>query len=308
MPNVMIDKLRMMAIFQAVAEAGSFRAAAKRLGLSPSVVSHHVSQFEAQLGLPLLYRSTRRMSLTDAGRDLLEASQRMSVAAEEGLAAIHRRTANPSGRLRLAINTATAQWPYSEIWTRFARAYPDIQLDMKFADDYVQLEGSGFDVAIRGTSTGFADSSYRARKLGKVRLCMFCAPEYARARPVPRHINDLADWGRIEFIPVPWAQMATSEAGEVPDTTPPVVLSADNFTMARAFVDAGLGFMVETVPVVMEDFRAGRLVQILPERPLRHIEVFAVYPANAARDSLARVLVDFLLDQRWLEDHGWEQP
>ncbi|MEJ6390296.1 LysR family transcriptional regulator [Gymnodinialimonas ulvae] len=304
----MIDKLRMMAIFQAVAEAGSFRAAAKRLNLSPSVISHHISQFEAQLGVPLLYRSTRRMSLTDAGRDLLGASQRMSTAAVEGLAALERRKRNPSGRLRLTSNTAAAHHPYSEIWTRFARAYPDIQLEMHFSDARVPLEGSGFDVAIRGTSSGLDDSSYHARKLGQLRLCMFCSPDYARARPAPRDIDDLADWGRIEYLPVPWQVLATSEAGDVPKTTPRVVQSFDNFTMARAFVEAGLGFMVETLPLVMEDLRTGRLVQILPERPLKHIEAFAVYPANAGRDSLARLLVDFLLDQRWLSDHGWESP
>ena len=304
----MIDKLRMMAIFQTVAEAGSFRAAAKRLNLSPSVISHHISQFEADLGLPLLYRSTRRMSLTDAGRDLLDASQRMSTAAQEGLTALERRKRNPSGRLRLTSNTATAHYPYSEIWTRFARAYPDIQLDMQFSDTRVPLEGSGFDVAIRGTSSGLDDSSYRALNLGKVRLCMFCSPEYARARPVPRHIDDLADWGRVQYLPVPWHVAAISDTGEVPECTPPVVQSFDNFTMARTFVEAGLGFMVETLPLVMEDIREGRLVQILPERPLKHIEVFAVYPANAGRDSLARLLVDFLRDQRWLENHGWELP
>ncbi len=302
----MIDKLRMMAIFQAVAEAGSFRAAAAHLNLSPSVVSHHISQFEAQLGVPLLYRSTRRMSLTDAGRDLLNASQRMSVAAEEGLAALERRKRNPAGRLRLTCNTATAHFPYSELWTRFARAYPDIQLDIQFSDTRVPLEGSGFDVAIRGTSTGLDDSSYRARRLGQVRLCMFCSPDYARARPVPRHIDDLADWGLIEYLPVPWAVAATSDDGEVPDRAPRVVQSFDNFTMARTFTEAGLGFMIETLPLVMEDFRAGRLVQILPERRLKPVEVFAVYPANAGRDSLARLLVDFLLDQRWLEAYGWE--
>jgi DNA-binding transcriptional LysR family regulator len=302
----MIDKLRMMAIFQAVAEAGSFRAAAAHLNLSPSVVSHHISQFEAQLGVPLLYRSTRRMSLTDAGRDLLNASQRMSVAAEEGLAALERRKRNPAGRLRLTCNTATAHFPYSELWTRFARAYPDIQLDIQFSDTRVPLEGSGFDVAIRGTSTGLDDSSYRARRLGQVRLCMFCSPDYARARPVPRHIDDLADWGLIEYLPVPWAVAATSDDGEVPDRAPCVVQSFDNFTMARTFTEAGLGFMIETLPLVMEDFRAGRLVQILPERRLKPVEVFAVYPANAGRDSLARLLVDFLLDQRWLEAYGWE--
>lgn len=302
----MIDKLRMMAIFQTVAEAGSFRAAARQLGLSPSVISHHVSQFEAQLGLPLLYRSTRRMSLTDAGRDLLAASKRMSHAAEEGLAAIQRHTARPSGRLRMTVNTATAHHPYSRIWTGFARAYPDVQLEMNFLDARVPLEGSGFDIAIRGTTAGLDDSSYRARKLGRLRLCLFCSADYARARPKPRHIDDLADWDMIQYIPVPWTSLATSDAGEVPDRTPRVAMSCDSFAMARAFVDAGFGIMVETMPLVAEDLRAGRLVELLPERPLKAIDVYAIFPANAPKDGLARLAVDHLLDQGWLEDMGWE--
>ena len=101
----MIDKLRTMAIFQAVAELGSFRQAAKKLALSPSVISHHVSQLEAQIGMPLLYRSTRRMSLTDAGVDLLAASQKMTAAAQEGLASIQRRTTQPVGKLTIACPT-----------------------------------------------------------------------------------------------------------------------------------------------------------------------------------------------------------
>ena len=107
----MIDQLRAMAIFQAVAEAGSFRQAAAKLRLSPSVVSHHITQFEARLGTPLLYRSTRRISLTEAGTDLLRASQQMSRAAQEGLAAINRRVSQPQGRLSITVNTSAANRP-----------------------------------------------------------------------------------------------------------------------------------------------------------------------------------------------------
>ncbi len=297
----MIDKLRMMAIFQAVAEAGSFRAAAKRLGLSPSVVSHHVSTFEGQLGLPLLYRSTRRISLTDAGRELLEASQRMTRAAEDGLAGVNRRTEQPSGKLKVALNASTAHPPASDIFVRFAKAYPKVQLQLNFEDRRVPLEGSDFDVAIRGTATGLDDSSYRARKLGQLPLCLFASPTYLSGRPTPREIDELADWDLIELIPVPWKVLVCDAHGHSPVTEPKVAATCNNYAMARNFVDQGLGMMVETLPLVAQAFRSGDLVQILPERPLAQIEVFAVYPANAGEDTLARLLVDFMVEHRWVQ-------
>lgn len=144
----MIDKLRMMAISQTVAELGSFRAAAKKLNLSPSVISHHVTQLATQLGLPLLYRSTRRILLTQAGHDLLAASQRMTHAAQEGLMAINRRMTEPVGKLSVTLATATAHHPWADLHLKFARAYPKVQLSMNFTDQRVGLEGSKFDMAI----------------------------------------------------------------------------------------------------------------------------------------------------------------
>lgn len=146
----MIDHLRNMAIFQCVAELGSFRKAAARLNLSPSVVSHHVSKLEDQLGTPLLYRSTRRMSLTESGAELLAAAQRMSAAATEGISVLRRRADRPTGTLSVTAATATAHPPFSENYTRFSAAYPDVQLSVHLTDSNVKLEASGFDVAIRG--------------------------------------------------------------------------------------------------------------------------------------------------------------
>ncbi|MEX0347806.1 MAG: LysR family transcriptional regulator [Paracoccaceae bacterium] len=303
----MIDQLRMMAIFQAVAELGSFRAAAKRLNLSPSVISHHVSQLEGQLGLPLLYRSTRRMSLTDAGQDLLAASQRMTKAAQEGLASMNSRVEQPVGKLSITLNTASAHRPYADIYTRFSRAYPKVQLSLSFTDRAVQLEGSKFDVAIRGTAKGLDDSSYHARKLGRLNLCIFASRDYAYARPPVNGIDDLADWDRIEFLPIPWVHLATTTDGIAPTRAPRIAISCDSYAMARNYVDDGHGFMVETYPLVADDIRSGKLVELLPDIKLRPIEIFAVYPANAPKDSLARLFVDFLQEQHWLTELGFER-
>lgn len=300
----MIDQLRAMAIFQAVAESGSFRQAARKLNLSPSVISHHISQLEDQLGLPLLYRSTRRMSLTDAGADLLAASQRMTSAAQEGLAAINRRVEQPVGKLSMTINVSSAHRPYTDLYTGFARAYPKVQLSIHITDESVPLEGSEYDIAIRGRTTNLDDSSYKARKLVSLQFCIFASPDYVRARPPLRSLDDLATWDRIACPPVPWAAMATTADGIAPAREPRTILSCDNFGMARAFVEDGLGFMIETWPLVAEDIRAGRLVHLLPNVRLRPIDVYAIYPANAPRDSLARLFVDYMMEQDWVLETG----
>jgi DNA-binding transcriptional LysR family regulator len=139
-----------MAVFQAVADAGSFRGGAKRLGLSPSVVSHHVTQLEMQLGVALLYRSTRRLSLTDAGTDLLASARRMTQAADDGLASIQRRRDQPAGRLRVTVPSGGQHPSFGLRLPEFIRRYPGIILSVNFTDTFADLGGSDFDLAIRG--------------------------------------------------------------------------------------------------------------------------------------------------------------
>lgn len=290
----MIDHLRNMAIFQCVAELGSFRKAAERLSLSPSVVSHHVSKLEDQLGTPLLYRSTRRMSLTEAGEKLLEATQRMSVAAAEGLSAATRRADRPAGTLKITAATPTAHSPFVENYTRFSAAYPDVHLDVHLTDSNVPLEGSGFDVAIRGWARDLEDSSYKARKIGQLQLCFFASRGYADVRPRPHTLDDLSGWDRVRARPIPWSRITGTEAKREPK----VVLTTDNYAMARRYVEDGFGFMAEAYELVAEDIRTGRLVHLLPDVPLPQIDVYAVYPANSPKDSLAHLFVDHISTHR----------
>ncbi|WP_420862559.1 LysR family transcriptional regulator [Algirhabdus cladophorae] len=294
-----------MAIFQTVAELGSFRQAANKLNLSPSVISHHISKLEEDLGTPLLYRSTRRMSLTDAGVALLAASQRMTAAAIDGLAAVQRRASQPTGTLTIAASTPFSHSPYVETFTRFAQSYPDVHLSIQLEDRSVPLEGSNIDVAIRGRTDNLDDSTYKARKLGSVHFCVFAAPSYVHSKPTPQSMDDLADWDWIQSPPVPWSTFATLADGTAPERIPHIVTTCSNFTMARKFVDEGLGFMIETYPLVADDFRAGRLVHILPQVKLRPIDVYAIYPTNSPQDGLAHLFIDFMMDQIWATEYGF---
>ena len=301
----MIDQLRTMAIFQAVAELGSFRQAAQKLHLSPSVISHHVSKLEEELGTPLLYRSTRRMSLTDAGIELLSASQRMTAAALDGLSAVQLRAKQVKGTLTIAAATPFSHSPYIETFTRFAQAFPGVHLKVQLEDQSIPLEGSAIDVAIRGRTYDLDDSSYKARKLGNVEFCVFAALSYVQGRPVAKSMDDLADWDWIQSPPMSWSAFATLADGTVPERTPRIAATCNNFTMARKFVGEGLGFMIETYPLVADDFRAGNLVQLVPHIKLRPIDVYAIYPANSPKDGLAHLFIDFMMEQSWTTEHGF---
>lgn len=301
----MIDQLRTMAIFQSVAELGSFRQAAATLHLSPSVISHHVSKLEEELGTPLLYRSTRRISLTNAGAELLAASQRMTAAALDGISAVQRNAKHATGTLTIAAPTAFSQGPYVDAFTRFAQSFPDVHLKVQLDDQTIPLEGSAIDVAIRGQTRDLDDSSYKARKLGNLHFCVFAAPSYVQGRPNPKSMDDLADWDWIQSSPLPWSAYATLADGTAPQLSPRTVATCNNFAIARKFVDEGLGFMIETYPLVADDFRSGRLVHLVPQLELRPIDVFAIYPANSPKDGLARLFIEFMLDQAWTAEHSF---
>ncbi len=304
----MIDQLRMMAIFQAVAEAGSFRGAAKKLGLSPSVVSHHITQFEDRLGTPLLYRSTRRMSLTDAGTELLAASQRMTRAAQEGLAAVNRRVSQPRGKLSITLNTSSARRPVADIYAGFARTYPKIELSLHITDHYVPLEGSPYDLAIRGSSSGLDDSAYKARALGSARFCVFATPEYVAARPPVHSLEDLVTWDWIQTPQVPWSTYTRMAGCPPSDTAPRIAMSCDNFEMGLNFVKAGLGFALEFKLHILDELRDGTLVEVLPAVRMPTLDIFAVYPANAPADSPARLFIEYMLAQDWILEGGHFLP
>jgi DNA-binding transcriptional LysR family regulator len=118
----------------------------------------------------------------------------------------------------------------------------------------------------------------------------------------------LAGWDWIEFVQVPWAQLMTTLDGHVPNFEPRIAVSCDSFMMAKNFVLDGQGFMIELYPAVVDEFKFGKLVHLLPDLKLRPLDVFAVYPAKTPKDSLARIYIDFIMDQKWLLDFGWKRP
>jgi DNA-binding transcriptional LysR family regulator len=290
----MIDDLRALAIFAKVAEAGSFSAAGRALGLSTSVISHHVKALETRHGVSLFRRSTRALSLTGEGTKLLDAAKRMVEAAEEGLDAIADISADPAGALRLTAPAFLTNSPQeSAIW-QFASRYPNVAVTLYRSDEQINLIAEGFDMAIRLGS--MRDSALRRRKIGSFERCLVAAPSYLKTIEKPVCPEDLTrcDFVLLEML----SDKFVLKRGKRKVTVQPEKsrILVNSVSGARSAVLAGLGIQKLPLSEVEEDLAAGRLVRVLPEWSLPTLDIYAVWPESSHRSSLVRLLLECLLN------------
>ncbi len=288
----MLDTLRPMAVFAKTVEAGSFRAAATALRLSPSVVSHHIAQLEARLGVALLYRSTRRLSLTREGEQLFQAARKMSAAAESGIDALSNLIRQPAGELRITAPAVLGNASLVEDLAAFAREYPRIRLSLSFSDVRQDMISGGFDVAIR---MGWMKSSnLKSKKLFEVRRILVAAPSYVSARPRARKPSDLANWEWLHLTPLVHAATFRRKSATPTkiDFTPRITV--DDAVALYRLSKTGLGLAMVPEFLASNDLATGNMKLVLPGWDIETLNVYAVWPPNAPRTSLTMRLVSFL--------------
>lgn len=287
----MIDDLRAMVVFAKTVESGSFRAAATAMNLSPSVVSHHVSQLEERLGVALLYRSTRRLSLTQDGTALFEHAKVMLAAAESGLNAIVHRSDEPIGTLSVTLPAFLARSPLVEGMAEFAKAYPKVRLAMDFSDLKQDLIRDGIDLAIR--IGPLQDSGLKSKKLFDIERRLVIAPA-AMGKQNPLVPEDLQDWPWIGLRMRPNHRTLTNAGGEVRQINFEPRVVVNSLDAVRQLAVSGLGLATPPSFLVEEDIQLGRLVDPLPEWSISSLGAYAVWPSNAARESLTYRLIQFI--------------
>lgn len=293
----MIDELRAMAIFAKVVESGSFRAAADKLKLSPSVVSHHISKLEQQLSTTLLYRSTRRISLTDNGNKLFIATQMMLEAAENGLNNIAARSAEPSGNLSL---TVPAMFTHSELMddiAAFAKRYPKVRLTITFSDLAQDLVRDGIDLAIR--IGALKDSALKCRRLFDMPRTLVASSEVVAHRKVAhreatQHPQQLLSWDWIALTMRPNHKLLINATGEQVQLDYQPRITVDSLEAVCQLTLAGLGLSSPPTFMVAKPIAEGRLTEVLPDWQIESLGVYAVWPGNATPTSLSYRLVEFL--------------
>jgi len=285
----MINHLRGLAVFAKTVEHGSFRLAARELKLSPSVVSHHISQLEEQLGVALLYRSTRSLSLTRDGEELIGSAREMVRAAERGVSAVRDRASGLSGEIRVTAPAILAQSQLTERIAEFLRAHPNVKIKMDYSDSPRDIVAEGIDVAFR--LGWLRDSSLKARKLYDVERVLVASRAYLTGRPLPKSPRDIENWDWLELAPVHGSHAFRHETQKSVTLRPSSRLTANSALALCKLAAQVAGVAILPRFLVEADVRAGSMVALLPDWSLPSVTAYAVRPSNAARQGLSAEFV-----------------
>ncbi|RJP63028.1 MAG: LysR family transcriptional regulator [Comamonadaceae bacterium] len=281
------DKLKRMALFAEIVDSGSISAAARRVGSTPSALSQQLRLLEQSLGLVLLHRSTRRITLTEAGARYYPACAAMVAQARSADGALERLRDEPEGELRLAAPIgfgellATALEPL--------RRHPRLRLHLLLDDTPIDLIAERVDLALRVGR--FTDSALVARRLGELQRQLCAAPRYLAERGWPRHPDELAghDWLGLP----PRGAAVDALAFEGPGGEQQVVrveprLLASQVTALQALAVAGWGLYVGMADDVRQPMAEGRLAPVLPDWRLAPAAVYAVTPRRDEQPAKVR--------------------
>jgi DNA-binding transcriptional LysR family regulator len=292
-----MDRLEGMEVFARVVEAESFSAAARDLGLSKSAVSKQVSRLEDRLGVRLLNRTTRRLSLTEAGAAFYQGCQRAVAEAEAAEQAITHLAAAPRGTLKVNAPMSFGVCHLTPALSDFVARYPELTVDMALNDRMVDLVEEGFDVGIR--IAVLRDSSLIARRLAPLRRVLCAAPGYLAARGMPLALDDLyAHHCLLYSYQVAGDHWGFSGPGGERRLKVRGRLRVNNGDALLEAALAGLGIAFLPSFICGEALRAGRLVHLLPEWSAPDdAAIHAVYPAGRNLLPKVRVFVDFLAER-----------
>lgn len=286
----MLDDLRALAFFAKTVEFGSFKECATHFNVSPSIVSQHISQLETKYGVTLLYRSTRKLTLTPEGRDFHQKSEHMVHAAEEALLLLTQQSAEPTGMLRINMPSGLIK---SHIMTRlctFMKTYPKIKMDISFSDKRIDLIEQQTDLAIRVGD--MKDSSLMTRKIANLDRKLVCTPDYAARHPIPQNGSDLMKWDWIKMKMMPPYRKLFDPTGQEHLITFDADIEVDNVEAMTTLSRNGLGLATPPICLVTDDLKRGNLVEILPSWKVSDMEVYAIWPQNNVRRKLTSLLLE----------------
>ncbi|EKK3982286.1 LysR family transcriptional regulator [Cronobacter sakazakii] len=288
----MFKQLQDMALFALVAETGSFTAAAQKAGLPKSSVSQRISQLEAHVGLRLLNRTTRKLSLTFAGEHYLVHCREMLDASERADLAIQRLRDNPSGRLRITSPAGIGATLLARMNAEFLAKYPEITLEVFISDDVRDLVMEGFDVALR---TGKPqDSSLIGRKIGHCPRYLLASPAYLARHPALTHPSQLVDHRVI--VHRAWSEWLLQRDRELYRCHLNQMHQTDNLLYARESVLAGAGITLLPAFLLDDSLAQGALVNVLPEWTVTGNDLYLVYPGRKLNAPALVSYINFALE------------
>ncbi len=289
-----LPDLEALAIFARVAETQSFSGAAEALGLSKATVSKAVTRLERQLKTTLLHRTSRRFSLTDAGRTLAARAAHMLAEAEGAVSEALDMSVTPRGLVRLAAPMSFGMAYVAPALPEFLARHPDVSIDLHLSDEVVDLVGGGFDCALR--IAALPDSSLTARRLRPVERLLVASPDYLAQRGRPVHPRDLERHACLSYayMPTPDAWRFVNAAGEEVVVRPRGPLRANNSDALTASLCAGLGLFPQPDFIAWKDIAQGKLQAVMTDWRLPPIGLHLVAPSSGPRPARVAALMDHL--------------
>ena len=296
--------LNEMAIFVRVVESGSFTGAAKALGLPKSTVSRKITQLEERLGVRLIQRTTRSLSLTDTGSAYHEQCSRILGEIEEANAAVTQMQSTPTGTLRITAPVLFGSTALSSLISEYMELHPQVNIDLILSDQRLDLVQEGIDVAFRVGH--LEDSSLIGRYLGDVTAMLCASPEYIERHGTPKHPNDIHQHQVIAASG--WTQWSLKgpEGQEVNINTKPR-LTVNDLSSLYTLALAGTGIAALPVLISASAIKKKNLVPVLCDWPFEAHPIHTLYASNRHLSAKVRTFVDFIIDSvrpnpPWLVD------
>ena len=310
MEQIGLDRLTGIIAFARSASLGSYTAAARSLGISPSAVSKSVQRLEARLGLSLFTRTTRSLTLTPEGRDLHERALRLLREAEEIEQAAVAARSEPAGTLKVTAPFPVGVHLLAPALPRFRERYPKLSVDLRLGDRFADLIEEGIDVAIRVGE--LSDSRLVSRRLAPHRLCAFAAPDYLERRGTPVHPDDLIHHDCVNF-----RFQSTGQAlrwpfrigGRTVELTPDAGIVTDFSDAVAAILVAGGGIGISPTYIAAPYVKRGLLVPVLQEFAVERSVITALWPESRRGNPNVKAFLAFLAEvfpsrppwDEWLE-------
>jgi DNA-binding transcriptional LysR family regulator len=285
--------------FVRIVECGGLTAASRNLDVPKSTVSHRLQQLEAALGVRLINRTSRSLSMTDAGELFYRHAVATLERAELAESAVRERLAEPSGTIRFTTAVATSLFAMRHILPDFIRRYPKVNVIQHVSDDQIDIVGGSYDLAVRAHSGPLSDSTLVQRSLAPAPWHLFAAPGYLHRRGLPLSTDDLAGHDTLVMLrhgnPLAWKLKHTTQ-GEVVVPLKPRLAGNDIVTLKQAAEDA-LGIVALPNYVCSDAVRSGALERILPTWLAGEATITAVIPFRNGMLPSVRAFLDFLVER-----------
>ncbi len=288
-----MDQFKEIESFVTVAQLGSFVKAADKLGMSKAMVSRYVSELEARLGVRLMQRTTRRLSLSDAGADYLQRCVQILGELHDANAAVSASAVQAQGLLKVTAPLTFGIRHLAPLWGEFLRIHPRVELEVNLNDRMVDLIEEGYDLAVRVGQ--LASSSLIARRISGTRLVLCASPRYLQQAAPIQDLDDIADHDVMAYTYLAtgeqWHFMGPNGARSI-EVHPRLRSNSGDTCRAAALADQGIVFQPSFL--VGEDLKAGRLVEILPQYAGPELDISVVYPSRHHLSHKVRAMVEFL--------------